>query len=280
MKKLWKVLAVLLVIVVSVATSSQAAKAVTDFKDLSPYHPYYEDVAWAVEKGIVSGYADGTFKPDNPVSRGEYAIFVHRLFGKDWFGPTEAQYIDLRSDKNIDAKKGTAYYLPACFVEYYGGVQINFEDMAKAHQVFLTTLPLLRWEFCHNFAYFMHDHAAASSWKKYGNIYFLRDGLKYAEAHNLETPDYRIPKGYCRPGGDDSYKTLRKYTYGGVALFHDANILPDFPDGNFHVNAKVTRAELMHALRRIDGIFTEINAKQKMIDSMNWLKDALGPIEK
>ncbi len=40
---------------------------------------YYENaVTWAVQKGVVAGYADGTFGPDRPVTRAEMVTFLWR----------------------------------------------------------------------------------------------------------------------------------------------------------------------------------------------------------
>nr|WP_281391844.1 S-layer homology domain-containing protein [Bacillus benzoevorans] len=37
-------------------------------------------IASAVDKGIISGFADGTFRPNQPVTRGQMAIFLNRAF--------------------------------------------------------------------------------------------------------------------------------------------------------------------------------------------------------
>lgn len=36
----------------------------------------------AFEKGIVTGYKDGTFRPNDPVTRGQFAAFIDRAYGK------------------------------------------------------------------------------------------------------------------------------------------------------------------------------------------------------
>ena len=38
-------------------------------------------VAWAAETGVVNGYDDGTFKPDNPVTRQQFAAMLWRSAG-------------------------------------------------------------------------------------------------------------------------------------------------------------------------------------------------------
>ena len=40
-----------------------------------------EDIAWAINKGLLTGYPDGTFRPDQPITRAELAAVLHRLEG-------------------------------------------------------------------------------------------------------------------------------------------------------------------------------------------------------
>ena len=53
----------------------------TKFKDVSKSYAGSGYIASAVKKGIIGGYTDGTFRPGNPISRGEMAIIVSRAFG-------------------------------------------------------------------------------------------------------------------------------------------------------------------------------------------------------
>lgn len=39
-----------------------------------------EDIDWAMENGIVAGYPDGTYQPEKPITRGEAAVIVRRMF--------------------------------------------------------------------------------------------------------------------------------------------------------------------------------------------------------
>lgn len=50
------------------------------FKDVSTSHPAAGYIQSAVNEGIISGYPDGTFKPDTLVKRGEMALFISRAF--------------------------------------------------------------------------------------------------------------------------------------------------------------------------------------------------------
>ena len=52
------------------------------FKDVPETHWAYKAIEELAEKGILNGYEDGTFKPDNPVTRAEIATIVSRLKGE------------------------------------------------------------------------------------------------------------------------------------------------------------------------------------------------------
>lgn len=49
-----------------------------EFSDVLVGNPFCDDVGWMVGAGITAGYADGTFRPFDPVSRQAMAMFVHR----------------------------------------------------------------------------------------------------------------------------------------------------------------------------------------------------------
>ena len=54
-----------------------------DFSDVSDDAWYAEAVVWALEKGITSGYGDGTFGADDEVTREQLAVFLMRYAGID-----------------------------------------------------------------------------------------------------------------------------------------------------------------------------------------------------
>lgn len=59
--------------------------------------------AAAVEKGIVGGYPDGSFRPDEPVTRAEMAVMIARVPGlADMAGPPGAS-ADFADDADIPA---------------------------------------------------------------------------------------------------------------------------------------------------------------------------------
>ena len=54
-----------------ILSTAQAA-----FNDVPSTHPNYESINYVQAKGIVQGYADGTFKPDNPINRAELTKII------------------------------------------------------------------------------------------------------------------------------------------------------------------------------------------------------------
>lgn len=50
------------------------------FVDVPAHHPHRVGIEWAVNRGIVQGYADQTFRPEQPLTRGQMATILHRLF--------------------------------------------------------------------------------------------------------------------------------------------------------------------------------------------------------
>lgn len=52
------------------------------FKDVNTEHWAYEAIEKLAEQGIINGYSDGTFKPDEPVTRAELATMLDRYINK------------------------------------------------------------------------------------------------------------------------------------------------------------------------------------------------------
>jgi hypothetical protein len=49
------------------------------FPDIPADHPFCGEITWLVGTGVTAGYSDGTFKPDNVVTRQSMAAFMYRL---------------------------------------------------------------------------------------------------------------------------------------------------------------------------------------------------------
>ena len=68
------------------------------FKDASSIAaPYQKAVAWAVEKGITTGFADGTFRPNDSVTRAQFVTFLWRYENRPATSGSIAGFTDAAS---------------------------------------------------------------------------------------------------------------------------------------------------------------------------------------
>lgn len=68
------------------------------FPDVSENHINYEAIEYLKEKGVVNGYPDGTFGPDNPVNRAEAMKMMTLAFSTPIDGTYEIIFPDVKSD--------------------------------------------------------------------------------------------------------------------------------------------------------------------------------------
>ncbi|MFJ8517054.1 S-layer homology domain-containing protein [Lysinibacillus xylanilyticus] len=89
--------------VIPVATENVQAVPVTKttFNDVPKSHWAYESIKHVAEKGLVTGYDDGTYKPSAQVTRAEFATFLSRVFDSE--DRTTAKFTDVGSHWAIDA---------------------------------------------------------------------------------------------------------------------------------------------------------------------------------
>lgn len=95
------------------------------FPDLSPGHAAYADVRELVDRGVLSGYPDGTFRPDHAVRRDEFAKMIVVALGKEprialtttrfrdvptshWANP----YIRVAAEQGLVTGKTTSTFVP------------------------------------------------------------------------------------------------------------------------------------------------------------------------
>ncbi|MDZ7733375.1 MAG: S-layer homology domain-containing protein [Acidimicrobiia bacterium] len=74
-----------------------------DFTDVDDTNPFDTDIAWMAHLGLTEGYPDGTYRPNDPVTRQAMAAFLHRLWaalGADDPDPIEPHDFTDVSDTN------------------------------------------------------------------------------------------------------------------------------------------------------------------------------------
>ena len=75
--------AIATVALVAIIVGALAATAVAQsqrFPDVPPDHEAHEAVEWAADVGLTLGYGDGTFKPEQPLSRRHAVVFMERFY--------------------------------------------------------------------------------------------------------------------------------------------------------------------------------------------------------
>jgi hypothetical protein len=70
------------------------------FTDVPPGNPFYPYVETAYEHDIISGYADGTFRPGNPATRGQISKIVYNAPQSPW-GKEEVRIMNFEVNKRL-----------------------------------------------------------------------------------------------------------------------------------------------------------------------------------
>lgn len=97
------------------------------FDDVAENSVYRNAITWAAEQGITTGFYDGTFRPNEPVTRAQFVTFLWRAEGK----------LDTTLTKNVfvDVSESSPYY-PAILWAYESGVTQGYGgDLFKPDMV-------------------------------------------------------------------------------------------------------------------------------------------------
>lgn len=66
------------------------------FTDVPEDYQFYKEIAWLAERGITTGYPDGTYRPHGTVERGAMAAFFYRLAGSPQYtAPSTSPFSDV-----------------------------------------------------------------------------------------------------------------------------------------------------------------------------------------
>ena len=80
----------------------QAEVKTGSFRDVTSAHWAFASVERAAEMGLVTGYSDGTFRPDTPVTRAQFVLMLWRMCGKP-AAAKAASFADASADWYQDA---------------------------------------------------------------------------------------------------------------------------------------------------------------------------------
>ncbi|MBC9705811.1 MAG: S-layer homology domain-containing protein [Enterococcus sp.] len=79
------------------------------FKDVPTNHVFYKEISWLASTGITTGWADGTFRPNDNVNRDSMAAFMYR-YGSMCHISAVDNYQSPVSPKFKDTPKGITFY--------------------------------------------------------------------------------------------------------------------------------------------------------------------------
>lgn len=72
------------------------------FKDVSTSAPFYKEIVWLSQQGITTGYADGTFRPKNEISREAMAAFLYRFHDtRSFTAPKSSPFTDMKTSSQF-----------------------------------------------------------------------------------------------------------------------------------------------------------------------------------
>ena len=121
-------------------TTITTTVASTRFPDVAPDHYAFEAVEWAAEVGVTTGYADGTFKPERPLSKRHAVVFMERYYdeilqAEESEDFTRGDMMVLLKAINDGAIRGTGSDTAAESPSEQGAGQ-RFPDVALDHYAF------------------------------------------------------------------------------------------------------------------------------------------------
>ena len=128
------------------------------FSDISELHWAYNDVEYLRGQGIVTGYSDGTFKPDNNILYEEAVKFVASALGYDFMAVTYGGYPEgyiktadqLKILKNVNGKLGVAMTRQQIMVLLYNALTADYlvlDEINGAYNVYETDKNILNYVF-------------------------------------------------------------------------------------------------------------------------------------
>lgn len=124
-----KILASILTIALVISTIPMVASA-AGFKDVTSDKYYYNSVLKCADKGFVSGYEDGSFRPNGKITRAEFATIMNKVLGLN----------DPAPNSFSDVKNGKWYTIPvlncvkAGIISGYGDGKVGIGDPVTREQ--------------------------------------------------------------------------------------------------------------------------------------------------
>lgn len=114
------------------------SSANTTFTDVTPKNDFYNETNYLTGKGIISGYADGTFKPGNNLTRAQAAKMLVIATGKQNIAQPSITFMDVDPTKQAEQYKyisravSLGYFKTGAGNKFNPNEEINRDEMGYA----------------------------------------------------------------------------------------------------------------------------------------------------
>lgn len=103
------ILSLMASLMVSVNAAEPESEKIQTFTDVPQGHVYAKAIQWATASGIMQGYEDGTFRPENPLTRAElYRTLANVCMAPQWDGSENEHW----AQSAIDYMTGKGFVAP------------------------------------------------------------------------------------------------------------------------------------------------------------------------
>ncbi|MFB5679163.1 S-layer homology domain-containing protein [Paenibacillus terreus] len=193
----------------------EEASAAAAFRDIPAGHWAKASIDAAVNNGYLKGYSDGTFRPNAPVTRAEFAAILSRVSSNE-AAQGKGSFADLAgnwSEAEVDKAIGMGFISPG---DYPNGFKPSTS---------LTRREMAKW-MASGLATAQEDFQTALS----------------------DTQDTLVPVAEYYKGG------LNKADYPYVSVALGTGLMTGYEDGTFGLAKTTTRAEVAAILERYEGV--------------------------
>jgi hypothetical protein len=95
-------------------TTSLATAWPTPFTDVAAGHPYQAQIVAMAKRGIVNGFTDGTFRPEKPVTRQQFAKMIVKALGLTVTGSEVCPFTDVGENPDANEPFYPDKYVAVC----------------------------------------------------------------------------------------------------------------------------------------------------------------------
>jgi hypothetical protein len=254
-----KLIVTLLLFIIQVNILSPAALAKSKFSDLDvkQYAWAMDSVNFMIDKGIVNGYEDGTFKPDQSVTKAELGVMIHRLLA------------DVRSEEKmefLDLPKNHWGYKEVIDVYSDRFVWVSRFDQKRTGFVLNPDAPVTRWEVLLIINSLLGKRPNLSDKEILSTIALIKDikikrvisideYRKWDKSYDLFTPVIAIST--YNDGKEALNFDVELVKAEALYKMHINGIITADNNGYFRPNDAATRAEVMTILHRVYNAYNQ-----------------------